>query len=659
MAMPPNSPRRRAGSVQPTPGALTVRHPLGHDDVTLDPRGWLGTWQAVNRAATISHCVAKLEQTGPLDNLRRKTGDYSGPRRGMWFTDSDIYKTLEAIGWELARGDGLRPQYTELTELIARAQDDDGYIHSWFGLDGREPWSDLTNGHEMYCAGHLIQAGVAAARGGDGQLLEVARRFADLLAERFGDADGAFGRALDGGRAGIDGHPEIEMALVELWRETSERRYLDLAAAMVERRGHGTLGPGSFGSSYYLDHVPVRKALNVTGHAVRQLYLLCGATDVAAETRDTGLLTAVERLWEDTYQTKTYLTGGHGSRHRDEAFGDPYELPPDRAYNETCAAIASVMWNWRLLLATGRARYADEMERALYNAVAVGISADGTRFFYANPLQLRAGHDGSDEDSPSERLPWYHCPCCPPNLARLGASLHHYVATGGGDGIQLHLFTGGRVTADLEAGPATIEVTTDYPWQPTVTVTVLESPGQPWELAVRRPGWCESIAVTGPELTGSAGLNDTGDGYLRARRAWAPGDRITVEFGMPARVLAAHPAVDAVRGCVALARGPLVYCLEQSGQPAGTTLDDLVIEPGTLTETAAADDGTVSLTGTGRTGAASGWAEHLYRPVDADGTADSPPGVPVRWTAVPYYRWANREPSPMRVWLPLAGPRGD
>lgn len=648
MAMPPSSPRRQAGSVQPTPGALAVRHPLGHDDVTLDPRGWLGSWQEVNRAATISHCVAKLEQTGPLDNLRRKTGEFAGPRRGMWFTDSDVYKTLEAIGWELARGDGLRPQYTEMTGLIARAQDDDGYVHSWFGLDGREPWSDLTNGHEMYCAGHLIQAGVAAARGGDSRLLELARRFADLLVERFADDDGAAGRALDGGRAAIDGHPEIEMALAELWRETSERRYLDLAAAMIERRGHGTLGHGSFGSGYYLDHAPVRKATAVTGHAVRQLYLLCGAADVAVETRDRDLLAAVERLWEDTYRTKTYLTGGHGSRHRDEAFGDPYELPPDRAYNETCAAIASVMWNWRLLLATGRVRYADEMERALYNAVAAGISADGTRFFYANPLQLRAGHDGSDEDSPSERLPWYHCPCCPPNLARLGASLHHYVATGGGDGIQLHLFAGGRVRADTEAGPAVVEVATDYPWQPAVTITVLESPGQPWELAVRRPGWADSVTVTGTGLTDD-------DGYLRARRAWAPGDRVTVEFGMPVRMLAAHPAVDAVRGCVALTRGPLVYCLEQSGQPAGTNIDDLAIEPGAPVEAVTAADGTVSLTGTGRAGAAGTWGDELYRPADG---AVSAGGAAVRWTAVPYYRWANREPSPMRVWVPAAGPGG-
>ena len=435
----------------PSAGAGAACRPLSHDAVRLHPGSWLGAWQALNRAATIPHCLGQLAETGALDNLGRKAGEFAGPWRGMWFSDSDVYKTLESIGWELDSGDELRSAYTAIVDLVAKAQDDDGYVHSWFGLDGHEPWSDLTNGHEMYCAGHLIQAGVAAARGGDGRLLDVARRFADLLVERFAGEDGAAGRSADGGRAAVDGHPEIEMALAEMWRQAGRRSYLELAAQMVERRGHGTLGRGAFGSAYYLDHVPVRDATAVTGHAVRQLYLLCGATDIAVETGDDALLGAVQRLWDDAYGTKTYVTGGQGSRHRDEAFGDPYELPADRAYNETCAAIASVMWNWRLLLATGRRRYADQMERTLYNAVAVGLSEDGTGFSYSNPLQLRAGHDGSEEDSPSGRLPWYRCACCPPNLARLGASLHHYVATGSGDGVQVHLYSGGRISAELAA----------------------------------------------------------------------------------------------------------------------------------------------------------------------------------------------------------------
>jgi uncharacterized protein len=632
----------RPGPVRLGDGARAACRPLGHDAVRLGPESWLGAWQAVNRAATIPHCAGQLAEAGALDNLRRKAGEFAGPRRGMLFSDSDVYKTLEAVGWELDPAAELRAAASRMTETVAKAQDGDGYVHSWFGLDGREPWSDLTNGHEMYCAGHLIQAGVAAARGGDGRLLEIARRFADLLVERFGRETGAAGRAQDGGRAAIDGHPEIEMALVELWRETGRRPYLDLAARMIERRGHGTLGRGFFGSSYYLDHVPVRDATTVTGHAVRQLYLLCGAADVAIETGDPELLAAVERVWDDAYRTKTYLTGGHGSRHRDEAFGDAYELPPDRAYNETCAAIASVMWNWRLLLATGRRRYADELERALYNAVAVGLSADGTRFFYANPLQLRAGHDGGSQDSPSVRLPWYACACCPPNLARLGASLHDYVATGGGGGIQLHLYAAGRISVELDAGPVGLEVATAYPWQGEVTVRIVRSVSAPWELALRQPAWCEDVSVTG------ASFADSGDGYRRARRIWAAGDEVRLVLGLPVQVISAHPAVDAVRGCVALRRGPLVYCLEQRDQPDELSLDDVRIDLSAPIEAVTAADGTVRLTGLGRSGAARNWAGELYRP--AAGRVK--PGAPVRWVAVPYYRWANRGESAMRVWLP-------
>ena len=644
--------------MQPTAAALTARRPLGHGAVTLDPAGWLGSWQVLNRTATIPHCLAQLEATGAVDNLRRVTGEFRGPRRAMLFSDSDLYKTLEAVGWEIGHGGQARETYDSLTALLARAQASDGYLHSWFGIDGRDRWSDLTNGHEMYCAGHLIQAGVAAARSGDGQLLEVARRFADLLAERFGADDAPAGRAADGRRAAIDGHPEIEMALAELWRQTSDRGYLDLAARMVERRGHGSLGKGSFGSAYYLDHEPVRDATAVTGHAVRQLYLLCGATDVATETGDTTLLRAVEEQWSDAYGTKTYVTGGQGSRHRDEAFGDPYELPPDRAYNETCAAIASVMLNWRLLLATGRRRYADQLERGLYNAAAAGLSADGTHFFYTNPLQLRPGHGGMQEDSPIERLPWYGCPCCPPNLARLGATLHHYVATSGGDGLDLHLYAPGRITAELEGGPAELSVETAYPWQGRVTITVMRSPDGPWELALRRPGWCQRVTVSGAHLA------EDDDGYLRGRQVWAAGQQITVDFDMPVRAVTAHPAVDAVRGCTALQRGPVVYCLEQRDQPDGLDLQDMVADLSVPVEAVTAADGTVNLTGTATSGPGRSWAGALYRTASTAEASAEParpaePAELVRWVARPYYQWANRGASAMRVWLPVThGERG-
>jgi DUF1680 family protein len=622
MAIAPGAGGARPGVVRPTSAALAARHPLGHDDVDLDPSGWLGAWQALNRTATIAHCLDELEETGTVDNLRRKTGDFTGERRGMWFSDSDIYKTLEAVGWELDGSAPYREAYDGLVELLAKAQDDDGYLHSWFGMDGKLRWSDLTTGHEMYCAGHLIQAGVAAARGGDIRLLEIARRFADLLVERFGSEDGPGGGTPQGGRAAIDGHPEIETALVELWRETDDRRYLDLATRMVALRGHGTLGREHFASSYFLDHIPVRE-------------------DVAVETGDQELLAASERLWDDAFGTKTYLTGGHGSRHRDEAFGDPYELPSDRAYNETCAAIASFMWNWRLLLATGRGRYADEMERTLYNAVAVGLAADGTHFFYSNPLQLREGHDGSDEDSPSTRLPWYRCACCPPNLARLGATLHHYVASTTADGLQLHLFAPGRVRAELESGPVEIEVETAFPWEGDVTIRIVTAPEGEWELAVRRPAWCGGFSVRGTEMA------EDEDGYLSHRQLWHRGDTVTFRFEMPVHIVTAHPAVDAVRGSVALQRGPLVYCVEESVQPEHFSIDSLSIDPGDPVSVVKEPDGSVTLTGTGHVqGADTG----LYRRVGERGEGAA---KTVSWKAGAYHRWANGQITPMRVWLPV------
>ncbi|MET0494653.1 MAG: beta-L-arabinofuranosidase domain-containing protein, partial [Actinoplanes sp.] len=461
-----DAPSSAAGPVVPTPDALTVLRPLGLDTVRLQPTGLLGGWQQRNAAATLPHCVAQVAQAGNLSNLRRVTGEHDGPFRGMWFADSDLYKTAEAAAWETASRGAAPPALREfrdgLAALLVKAQDEDGYLNSYFQVDHRDrQWRELRTSHELYCAGHLIQAAVAAAHADrrtgtqDGaQLVAVARRFADLLVTRYGPD----------GEEGVCGHPEIETALVELYRVTGHGPYLELAARFIDRRGRGLLGTDGFGAQYYQDHAGVREAGEVTGHVVRQLYLLAGAVDVAVERRDTALLAAAQRLWESAIGTKTYLTGGQGSRHRDEAYGDAYELPPDRAYAETCAAIASFQLAWRLLLATGKVKYADEMERVLHNAIAGATSLDGRHFFYSNPLQLRTGHDGSHEDAPTQRLGWYSCACCPPNLERLLASLHTYLATGDETGLQLHLYAAGTF------GPVT--VSTRYPWDEQITVSV-------------------------------------------------------------------------------------------------------------------------------------------------------------------------------------------
>jgi len=323
------------GPVHPTAAATAALRPLPMSDVTFAQDGFLGGWQRRNATTSLPYCVRMLESA--LSNLRRVTGEADGEFENMWFADSDVYKTLEAAAWQLGRTPDnaeLRAFLDTTAALLAKAQAEDGYLNAYRMLvEPDKRWQALHWSHELYCAGHLIQAACAAARSGVGaELVTVARRFADLIVDRFGTVDD------------VDGHPEIETALVELYRVTGHRPYLEQARRFVDLRGRGLLDGDRFGSVYLQDHVPVRQADTVAGHAVRQLYLLAGVVDVAVETGDEELLAAARRLWADAYGAKTYVTGAQGSRHRDEAFGDPYELPPDRAYGETCAAIAGFHW---------------------------------------------------------------------------------------------------------------------------------------------------------------------------------------------------------------------------------------------------------------------------------------------------------------------------
>jgi uncharacterized protein len=627
------------GPAAPTRNAVAALRAPALDAVRLHAGGLLGGWQERNAEATLPHCIDRLELSGNLANLRRLAGRSDGAFAGMWFADSDVYKTMEAAAWEAGRsGSGSTAFLTETAALLAEVQDPDGYLNSYYQGDHRDKqFAELRFSHELYCAGHLIQAAVAAARSaapGDDTIVAVARRFADLLVRRYGP----------GGTDAVCGHPEVETALVELYRLTGHRPYLELASRFIDLRGHGLLGKDKLGPRYYQDHEPVRAATEVTGHAVRQLYLLAGAVDVAVETGDEELLRATERLWDSAFDTKTYVTGGQGSRHRDEAFGDEYELPPDRAYAETCAAIASFQWAWRLLLATGRSRYADEMERLLYNGIAASTAMDGTSFFYSNPLQLRSGHDGSNEDAPAQRLSWYSCACCPPNLARLMASLQSYVATGDESGMQLHLYADGVV--DI-AGHA-VEVETRYPWDGRVAVTVTATTRQPWTLELRVPAWCGEASAT---LGGEPVHALAEDGYLRLTRVWQVGDRLELTLAMPPRLITAHPRVDAVRGTVALLRGPLVYCFEHADVPAGVPFEDLELDSTVPVRVQPDGNGLAPVTLLASLRARPEDDGPLYRSATpADDTAAPTDAVP----AIPYFLWANRAAGPMRVWIPAA-----
>jgi uncharacterized protein len=657
------------GPANPTAGAAVAHRPLAGRAVRLSG-GLLAQWQERNRGISLPLALRQLETAGNLDNLRRAGAGISSGYRGPVFMDSDVYKTLEAVSWQLGRAaeDPVLAEFAaDTTALLAKAQQDDGYLNSCVQVTGRPRYARLETSHELYCAGHLIQAAVAASRSFDGgALLAVARRFADHLVSTF------LGR-----QDGLDGHPIVEMALAELYRETGAGAYLELARQFVDQRGHGLVGDSGFGSRYLQDCQPVRESTAVAGHVVRAMYLESGVVDVAVETGDSELLDASITRWHDMVATKTALTGGIGSRHSGEAFGDAYELPPDRAYNETCAAIGSFHWNWRLLLATGQAKYADLMERVLYNGFGGAVSADGRRFFYVNPLQRRDGH--FEDDDPGRRREWFSCACCPPNIMRLIASLDRYVATVSGDALYLHLLAQAQVTAPVAGGVLSLAVTTDYPWDGSVGLTVVSAPAGECGIAMRVPGWCAGSSV---RLNGAPVAADRGeDGYLLLRRAWRPGDVIACSLDMPARLTYPHRRVDALRGTVAVERGPLVYCFEQADQPAGTSVEDIALGTGSPAERA------LTVSGVGRTVLIDAPATHLpastrngllYLPVssgtgqqrtglqgtgshdtgshDTGSHSTARAGSPATAVAIPYFQWDNRDGQAMRVWLPCDRP---
>ncbi|MGX1543387.1 glycoside hydrolase family 127 protein [Streptomyces adustus] len=649
-ALPPTGPVRLG------PDARTALRPA----VAEVSSGFWHTRREVNAHTSIPQGPGLLESAGNLHNLRLAApapealsdAVAQGDFRGAYpFADTDVYKWLEAAAWQLAQESvaELAAHTDRIVALVADAQQPDGYLNTWFQLRrGGERYQDLRWGHELYCAGHLIQAAVAHHRAtGRDELLTVARRFADHLDATFGPPGS--GRPIDG----VDGHPEVETALVELYRETGERRYLDLAGYFVDRYGHGLLG----GEAYCQDRVPLREATDVEGHAVRQLYLLAGATDLATETGDAGLRAAAERLWRAMTATKTHLTGGLGAHHDEEDFGDPFELPTERAYCETCAAVASVQWSWRLALLTGESRYGDLIERTLYNGFLAGVSLDGESWLYVNPLQVRDGHTDPGGDQSARRTRWFRCACCPPNAMRLLASLGHYLSSVDADGLQIHQYVTGRYHGDLDGTPVTVAAETDYPWHGVISLTVEDTPrDRPWTLSLRIPQWCGEYRVRHGSRTYDRTDAPVTDGWLRLTGTWAPGDRIVLELVLEPRLTAADPRVDAVRGCVAVERGPLVYCLEQVDHPGGG-LDDIVLDPTRPLAVKHRPD----LLGGVTTVVAAGHRRPLrdtdwwpYRPAPAAAGAGRPAGDPVELTAIPYYAWANRRDGSMRVWLPTS-----
>ncbi|MGW0198620.1 glycoside hydrolase family 127 protein [Nonomuraea sp. NPDC003201] len=620
--------RPLAGAVRTIAGAV---RPLSGARIT---GGLLHDWQRRNRRATIPHTVEQLRAAGNVANLSRLLEDDPAPYRGRYpFLDTDLYKTLEGLAYELGDGDtSAREFFDEVVGLLERIQAGDGYLNSFFQSPSSEkkPWEDLAWGHELYNLGHLIQAAVAANRRmGDDRLLRVATRFADLAVERFNET-------------GVCGHPEVEMALVELYRETGERRYLTLAAAFVDRRGTGQMEHRIFPGEYFQDHVPFRELPSVTGHAVRMAYLAAGAADVFLETGDRSLFEALERLWDDMVATKLYVTGGLGSRHSDEAIGDRYELPSERAYSETCAAIGVMQWAWRMFLAGGDAKYLDVFERVLYNAYAVGLSADGTAFFYDNPLQRRPDHaqrSGAEAGGEALRRAWFTCPCCPPNIVRWMAQLADYVAAERDGAVLITAYTQATIrTAELE-----LAMETAYPWDGDVRITVERATDGPYGLVLRVPGWARNVTVT---VNGEPCDAPESGGWVTLHRTWSPGDEVRLTLPMPVRAHGSHPYLDATRGAVSLARGPLVYCVEQHDSPQAPVDDLLVGAHDVVNAHTERRDAAVVLRV--EADAAPPPTAELYPELPLH---EALPETRVAATFVPYFLWGNRGPQAMRVWV--------
>jgi len=633
----------------PTPEAAAVLRPLGAGRARITGGFW-HLRQQRNRAAGLRSGHAQLEASGTLRNFRLVAGTERGEASGMIFQDSDVYKWLEAVAFELGREEDaeLRAMAREVTDLVASAQLEDGYLNSVHTLrhSAEERYTKLAWNHELYCYGHLIQAAVALARSaGEEQLLDVALRIVAHLRTVFGP----------GLRQATDGHPVVEMALVELHRLTGLPEILDLARFFLDVRGKGerfdTVNPGP---GYFSADVPVRETVSVEGHAVRALYLFAGATDQAIEDDDAELLARCEAVFADLLASKTYVTGGMGARWDWEAFGDPYEMTTDRGYAETCAAIGAIQWAWRLLLATGKPLYADAIERLLFNAFLAGVSLAGTEYFYVNSLQLRDGAKADEGRSIAHgRRGWFDCACCPPNIMRTLASLDHLVATEDAHGLQLHQHTSGTWSAGEGEETLTVTTTTDYPHDGRLTVRIDTAPSAPRRLSLRIPAFSRGRARL--TVDGAGATVPEGEAVAVVEKVFEAGEEITLDLDLTPRFVGTHHRLDASRGAVALERGPLVYALENEDQDDDLTVDDAQIDPDLTPEPGApidALDGAVPLRLAGSVVRSSPAADAWPYPVH--GSADATRQHTARtWTAIPYFAWGNRSVAAMRVWLPV------
>lgn len=611
-------------------------HPVPFTDVLIDGGFWLSRLDT-NRKVTIPYDFQKCEETGRIDNFAIAGGLIKGEFRGKRYDDSDVYKVIEGASYSLKThpDPALETYLDSLIVKIAAAQEDDGYLYTTRTVNPDQPvdatpgrWSNMYRDHELYNVGHLYEAAVAHYQAtGKRTLLDVALKNADLLTQTFGP----------GLNSGVSGHQEIEIGLAKLYRTTGEKKYLDLARFFLDERGKEALTDTTGKDFAYIqNHLPVTAQSEAVGHAVRAGYMYSGMADIGALTGDTAYIRAIDRLWENVVNKKMYITGGIGSRPEGEAFGDDYELPNETAYNETCAAIANMFWNYRLFLLHGDGQYMDVFERILYNGFLGGVSLDGNSFFYPNVLET-AGDN--------LRQPWFTTACCPVNVVRFLPSLPGYAYAWKDQEIYINLFLNNTATVQMDGQSVVIHQQTNYPWEGKVNFTITPEREDTFSVAIRIPGWADNRPVPGnlyeyPNRTnrnmylrvnGELMYPQMKNGFAHIIRNWKAGDKVELELPMPVRRVTAHEAVAENRGKVALERGPVVYCAE-SVDNGGKVLDLHMPEAGKLEVTFKPDllGGVNILTGTA-----------LRQ------------GNEVPFTAIPYYARAHRGSVEMRVWFPV------
>jgi DUF1680 family protein len=588
----------------------------------------------------------QIDPSRPVPELRLKFHPYPDGKlntvNAQMFWDSDVAKVIEAAAYALYRHKDpeLESKIDAVIDMFARLQQPDGYLNSWYiRMQPGLRWTNLRDCHELYCAGHLMEAAVAYYQAtGKRQLLDVMCRYADHIDATFGPEPDKI--------PGYCGHEEIELALVRLSRQTGEQRYMNLAKFFIDARGqqphyfdieakkrdpgeryqHGTY-------EYNQSHLPVRQQTKVVGHAVRAMYLYAGMADIAAEFGDDSLTKALQTLWDDLTTKQMYVTGGIGPAAANEGFTDYYDLPNESAYAETCASVGLVFWASRMLGRTPDRIYGDIMEQALYNGALAGLAADGAKFFYENPLESRGGH---------HRWTWHSCPCCPPNIARIIASIGTYMYASSASDIAVHLY--GESTARLRVAntAVTLEQQTQYPWNGEVGITVQVDAPTSFALCLRIPAWAESASIS---VNGAFFDNKDNRGYARIEREWRPGDKVELRFAMEVRPMHANPKVMQDLGRVAMTRGPLVYCLEGIDNPEG--LQSILVPksaPGAVTSSLPSLGNAVAIDIPVLRESLDAWGNALYSTKTPDLKSST-----ARF--VPYHLWDNREPGEMLVWV--------